>query len=136
MLPVPGMGHYHGLAARLALVMTCLAPVGATAAASPGEASAGWEAVARMVREQLEKDPMVGHDEIDVEASGLLLTLKGTVGSRKERRRALEITRATAPPHTMVNDTLRVVSTEPPAPGPSPAANYRFWRGPAKPRGR
>jgi hypothetical protein len=122
------------LATGLVLITTFLGlwPPRARAAAPRG-AVAGWQVVARTVRDRLEEDALLAHDQIDVDVSGLLLTLTGVVGSQKERRRALEIARGTAPPHTMVNDTLRIVPTEPPAPGPGRAASYRFSRGPGQP---
>lgn len=119
---------------RVALVTACLGVLpGSARAAAPPQPVAGWEAVARTVRDRLREDPTLAHDQIGVDASGLLITLTGTVGSHKERRRALEIARADAPPHTMINDTLQVVSSEPPPAGPSRAASYRFWNGSTPP---
>src|SRR5205814_8201184 len=90
-------------AASVTVLMACAAARTGWARppAPPRGAGATWEVVARKVHAQLRQDAILAHDAIEVEASGLLLTLSGTVDSEAERRRALQIARGGAVPHMM-----------------------------------
>jgi hypothetical protein len=116
----------HVTAALLALgVATTVGPVGATRAAETRRGQP-WDAVASTVRARLLDDPVLARRKLEVAASGLVLTLCGTVGDESERRRALGIARAHANPHMLVSDELSLLPTPPTPPSESRAAQYRF----------
>jgi hypothetical protein len=106
-----------------ALVAALLAPATAVARGSGSVAPVPrWEAVAKTVRERLAADPELAPYDMQVRATGLLLTVSGTVEHRKERRRAMTIAR-TAAPDMMVEDDVRVA---PPPPAQAQAADQAF----------
>ncbi len=51
------------------------------------------QAIEARVRAQLGRDPALGHRDFDVQVSEGSVTLEGTVASREEARRAVEIVR-------------------------------------------
>jgi hypothetical protein len=114
----------HAAVAVLAALTSTTTPL----AAAESQQSQPWSRVAKAVRARLQEDPALARRHLEVDASGLVLTVSGTVGDEMERRRALEIARANANPHMIVSDGLTLLSTPPVPPSQSRAAQYRFVR--------
>src|SRR5690348_11000191 len=94
-------------------VLAALTSTTTPLAAAESRQSQPWSVVAKAVRAQLQEDPALARRHLEVDASGLVLTVSGTVGDEMERRRALEIARANANPHMIVSDGLTLLSTPP-----------------------
>lgn len=88
--------------------MLALAVWMAHAVAAAAAAPAAWELTARKVRDHLQADEILRHEDIRVSASGLVLTLGGRVHSRQAADRAVDIARRFAAPHMVVTDELTV----------------------------
>jgi hypothetical protein len=71
-----------------------LTPVPVANARVPGPAPDLNRPLAERVRQALARDPDIPDDVVDVSANGGVVSLWGTVGSAKERERAVEIARA------------------------------------------
>jgi hypothetical protein len=97
-----------------------------------GETALPPDTVARKVRTLLKEDPALARRHLRVHATGLVLTVSGSVGDENEHRRVLDIARAQANAHMIVDDTLSVLTTPVPA-AQSRAAQYRFIRNAAPP---
>jgi hypothetical protein len=112
--------------ALTAALLLCTAP--SVSLAAEARRALPWDVVARGVRAKLDQDPALARRHLEVDASGLVLTVSGTVGDEGERRRAMEIARASANPHMIVSDGLSLTSTPPVPRWASRAAQYRFVR--------
>jgi osmotically-inducible protein OsmY len=100
----------------LIVTLAALLPV----ALAQREPPAAWDQVAAAVRKQLKEDRTLVGDRFRVSASGLVLTLSGTVDTDKERDHAIDVARQAADPaHMFVVADLRVT---PPPDGGSDAA--------------
>jgi hypothetical protein len=91
------------------------------AAARDAGSVSTWDPVVSAVRKGLAHDPKLADDRIKVSASGMVLTVSGTVDSDAEKDRANSIAKAAADPeHMFVVDDLRVAAR--PDGGPGDAA--------------